>query len=111
IDFFGVVDNLIDTVEGGNVDGISDKMLGEMDHWMSTLLKDRAIAGALISRYTTTESRYVSNGTNYTELYDKTVGIDLAEAITNFQMATSIYEASLAAIARIMQPSLLDFLR
>ncbi|MDR1021558.1 MAG: flagellar hook-associated protein FlgL [Synergistaceae bacterium] len=111
IDFFGVVDNLIDTVEGGNVDGISDKMLVEMDHWMSTLLKDRAVAGALINRYTTTESRYVSNGTNYTELYDKTVGIDLAEAITNFQMATSIYEASLAVIARIIQPSLLDFLR
>jgi flagellar hook-associated protein 3 FlgL len=111
IDFFGVVDNLIDTVEGGNVDGISDKMLSEMDHWMSTLLKCRAVAGALVNRYTTTDSRYVSNGTSYTELYDKTVGIDLAEAITNFEMASSIYEASLAAIARIVQPSLLDFLR
>jgi flagellar hook-associated protein 3 FlgL len=111
IDFFGIVDNLIDTVEGGNVDGLSDTMLGEMDHWMSTLLKCRAVAGALVNRYTTTESRYVSNGTNYTELHDKTVGIDLAEAITDYQMATSIYEASLATIARIMQVSLLDFLR
>jgi flagellin-like hook-associated protein FlgL len=111
IDFFGVVDNLVDTVEGGNVDGLSDIMIGELDHWMSTLLKNRAVAGALVNRYQTTDSRYVSNNTSYTELYDQTVGIDLAEAITNFEMASSIYQASLAAIARIIQPSILDFLR
>jgi flagellin-like hook-associated protein FlgL len=111
IDFFGVVDNLVDTVEGGNVDGLSDIMIGELDHWMSTLLKNRAVAGALVNRYQTTDSRYVANGTSYTELYDQTVGIDLAETITNFEMASSIYQASLAAIARIIQPSILDFLR
>jgi flagellin-like hook-associated protein FlgL len=111
VDFFGVMDNLIDTVTGGNVDGISDVMIGQLDHWMTTLLKDRAIAGALINRYETTTSRYISNNTGYNELYTNTVGIDLAEALTNFQMSSSVYEASLAAIARLMQPTLLDFLK
>ncbi|MDR3321435.1 MAG: flagellar hook-associated protein 3, partial [Synergistaceae bacterium] len=111
IDFFGVMDNLIDTVEGGNVDGLSDIMIGELDNWMTTLLKCRAVAGALISRYQTTESRYVANRTGYTDLHNNTVGVDLAETITNYEMASGIYQASLAAIARIIQPTLLDFLR
>lgn len=110
-DFFGVLDNLINCVKGGNVDGISDTMIGQLDNWMGTLLKCRAQVGALTNRYTTTESRLTSNNTGYEELHTNTVGIDLAEVITEYEMASSIYEASLAAIARIMQPTLLDFLR
>ncbi|MDR1509557.1 MAG: flagellar hook-associated protein FlgL [Synergistaceae bacterium] len=111
IDFFGVLDNLINTVEGGNVDGISDTMISQLDKWLSTLLKCRAQDGALTNRYDTAVYRMTSNNTNYTDLYTQTVGVDLAEAITNFQMASGIYEAGLAAIARLLQPSLLDFLR
>jgi len=111
IDFFGVMDNLINTVEGGNVDGISDVMIGQLDNWMNTLLKNRALAGALINRYSMTESRLITNNTGYDEIRTNTVGIDLAEVITQYEMASGVYEASLAAIARIIQPSLLDFLR
>jgi flagellin-like hook-associated protein FlgL len=111
IDFFGVMDNLINTVEGGNVDGISDAMLSQLDNWLSALLKCRAQDGALTNRYETAVYRMTSNSTNYTDLYTQTVGVDLAEAITNYEMASGIYEASLAVIARLLQPSLLDFLR
>jgi flagellar hook-associated protein 3 FlgL len=111
VDFFGVIDQLISTVEGGNVDGISDIMLTKLDHWMNTLLKTRAQVGALTNRYNTTESRYIANNTAYEELHSQTVGVDLAETITQYEMASSIYEASLASIARIMQATLLDFLR
>jgi flagellar hook-associated protein 3 FlgL len=111
IDFFGVMDNLINTVEGGDVDGISDIMLSQLDNWLSTLLKCRATDGALVNRYTAAVDRMTSNNTNYTDLYTQTVGIDLADAFTDYEMAASIYQASLAAIARLIQPSLLDFLK
>ena len=110
-DFFGVMDRLVATVKGGNVDGISDVMLRKLDNWMSTLLKDRAQVGALLNRYTSMENRLTSSDTHYQELHSNTVGVDLAEVATNYEMASSVYQASLAAIARIMQPSLLDFLR
>jgi flagellin-like hook-associated protein FlgL len=110
IDFFGVLDNLINTVEGGNVDGLSDTMLPQLDNWFSTLLKCRAQDGALTNRYDTAVYRMTSNNTNYTDLYTQTVGIDLAEAFTNFEMSSSVYQATLAAIARLLQPSLLNFL-
>ncbi|MDR1581115.1 MAG: flagellar hook-associated protein 3, partial [Synergistaceae bacterium] len=110
IDFFGVMDNLINTVEGGNVDGLSDTILSQLDDWLSTLLKCRAQEGALTNRYDTAVYRMTSNNTNYTDLYTQTVGIDLAEAFTNFEMSSSVYQATLAAIARLLQPSLLNFL-
>ena len=110
-DFFGVLDNLIDCVEGGHVDGITDTMIEQLDNWMNTLLKCRAQVGALTSRYSTSIDRMTSNNTNYVDLHTKTVGVDMAEVITDYEMASSIYEASLAALARIMQPTLLDFLR
>ncbi|MDR1132928.1 MAG: flagellar hook-associated protein 3, partial [Synergistaceae bacterium] len=110
IDFFGVMDNLINTVEGGNVDGLSDTIISQLDSWLSTLLKCRAQDGALTNRYDTAVYRMTSNNTNYTDLYTQTVGIDLAEAFTNFEMASSVYQASLAAIAQMLQPSLLNFL-
>jgi flagellar hook-associated protein 3 FlgL len=78
IDFFGVMDNLINTVEGGNVDGLSDTVISQLDHWLSTLLKCRAQDGALTNRYDTAVYRMTSNNTNYTDLYTQTVGIDLA---------------------------------
>jgi flagellar hook-associated protein 3 FlgL len=111
VDFFGVLDNLINTVEGGNVDGISETLLTQLDKWLSTLLKCRAQDGALTNRYDTAVYRMTSNNTNYTDLYTQTVGVDLAEAITDYEMASSLYEASLGAIARLLQPTLLDFLR
>jgi flagellar hook-associated protein 3 FlgL len=110
-DFFGVLDNLIGCVAGAHTDGITDTMIEQLDNWMNTLLKCRAQVGALTVRYSTSIDRMTSNNTNYADIHVKTVGVDLAEVITNYEMASSIYEASLAAIARIMQPTLLDFLR
>jgi flagellar hook-associated protein 3 FlgL len=110
IDFFGVIDNLINTVEGGNVDGLSDTIMPQLDNWLSTLLKCRAQEGALVNRYDTAVYRMTSNNTNYTDLYTQTVGVDLAEAFTNYEMAAAVYQASLAAIAQMLQPSLLNFL-
>jgi flagellar hook-associated protein 3 FlgL len=110
VDFFGVMDNLINTVEGGNVDGLSDTIIPQLDNWLSTLLKCKSQEGALINRYDTAVYRMTSNNTNYTDLYTQTVGIDLAEAFTNYEMASGVYQASLAAIAQLLQPSLLNFL-
>jgi flagellar hook-associated protein 3 FlgL len=105
------MDNLINAVEGGDVDGISDALLSQLDSWLSTLLKCRAQDGALTNRYEAAVYRMTSNNTNYTDLYTQTVGVDLAETVTDYEMAQSIYQASLAAIARLIQPSLLDFLK
>ena len=67
--------------------------------------------GALTNRYETSTTRMVSNNTSLTELNGEVIGIDLAEASMNCEMMSAVYEASLAMMARVVQPTLLDFLR
>ncbi len=44
------------------------------------------------------------------EQYDNLVKIDPAEAISQLMVADYAYQANLAVISRMIQPSLLDFL-
>ncbi len=111
VDFFGVIDNLISAVTAEDRDGITDSLIGKLDNWFSTLQKTRAQVGALTNRYETSTTRMISNNTSLTELNGEVIGIDLAEALMNYEMMSAVYEASLAMMARVVQPTLLDFLR
>ena len=111
VDFFGVIDNLISAVTAEDRDGITDSLIGKLDNWFSTLQKTRAQVGALTNRYETSTTRMISNNTSLTELNGEVIGIDLAEASMNYEMMSAVYEASLAMMARVVQPTLLDFLR
>jgi flagellar hook-associated protein 3 FlgL len=48
---------------------------------------------------------------NTTGLLSQVKDVDMAQAITNFSMAQTVYQASLKAGAQALQPSLLDYLR
>lgn len=110
-DFFGVMDDLINAVRNEDRRGISDHLLKKVTDWGDNLLRCRTECGALINRYENTQARLKQNNVNLTELQSKISDVDLAEAATQFQMAQAVYQASLAVIARIIQPTLVDFLR
>ncbi len=110
MDFFGLIDNLAAAVRAEDRDGISHSLLGNIDAYMDNLLKCRAQTGALIKRYDTSQERLTQNNTATEELRSKVADTDLAEAVTRFSMAQSVYQASLAVIAKIVQPTLVDFL-
>lgn len=110
-DFFGVLDDLIAAVKGEDRLGISNFLLGKVTAWGDNLLKCRTECGALVNRYENSESRLKENNLNLTELQSKISDVDLAEAATQFQMAQAVYQASLAVISKIVQPTLVDFLR
>jgi flagellin-like hook-associated protein FlgL len=66
--------------------------------------------GAFQARYTYNNERLVTESAIMTEEYDNLVKIDPAEAITQLTIADYMYQANLAVISRLIQPSLLDFL-
>ena len=109
-DFFGLLDDLIQAVKQGDAEGISKSILPKIDQAMDDIFRVRTQAGALVKRYETSSSRLKQMNLNYNELYSKVSDTDLAEAATKFAMAQSVYQASLATIARIIQPTLVDFL-
>ncbi|HOO64088.1 MAG TPA: flagellin, partial [Synergistaceae bacterium] len=110
MDFFGLLDNLASAVRAEDREGISESLLGDIDTYMNTLLKCRAETGALVKRYDTSQNRLTQNNTATEELRSSVADTDLAEAATRFNMAQAVYQASLAVIARIVQPTLVDFL-
>jgi len=109
--FFGVLGDISAAIRAENRNGLSDSLLPLIDRFMDNLLKMMSTGGALETRYGGNISRMRLNDIAMTEAHDEIVGVDLSELSTQFMMAQNIYQASLAMMAQIVQPTLLNFLR
>lgn len=75
------------------------------------MLKYRSQIGARTNRLEATVSRLEANEVDYKAQLSSVEDVDLAQAITDLKMEESVYRAALAVGARIIQPTLVDFLR
>jgi flagellar hook-associated protein 3 FlgL len=107
---FGYMDDLARKIEAGKVSETSLQIGGD-DRRMEELLLYRSTVGARVNRLELQQSRLESIQETFTSLLSKTEDADMAEVIMQLQLQENVYRASLAAGARIIQPSLLDFLR
>lgn len=107
---FTLLDNLVDDIRNGKLDEIS-AALSKIDGKMNDMLTARSVIGAKSNRLELQRSRLESTGISFTGLLANNEDADLAEVIMNLKMQENVYRASLAAGARIIQPSLVDFLR
>ena len=57
------------------------------------------------------EARYSQDAINYEQMRSNAEDADMAEVIMYLKMAETVYQAALSAGARIIQPTLMDFLR
>ncbi len=67
--------------------------------------------GGRWNRVAMMEDRYGKDELMYTSIKSTLEDIDIAEAIMNFSMTQSVYNASLQVGSRVIQPTLLDYLR
>ena len=104
------LDKFIQLLDAGNNDGISN-MLGDFDKDMNNILRVRADVGARVNRIELTANRLDSDEINFTKLMSTNEDVDMVDAIMNLQNEENVYKASLSGGARIIQPTLLDFLR
>lgn len=109
---FTVIDNfLADLAPPGNAADISNNVLGQLDTEINNQLEVRAEVGARVNRLDLATNRMDSDKVNLTGLLSKTEDVDVAQLITQLKVQESVYNSSLAAGARIVQPTLMDFLR
>lgn len=97
-------------LENGDVAALSQD-LGLIQERLDGIVQERAVIGAKVNRLDLQETRLENTRINYEELLSKNQDADLAEVIMQLKMQESVYRASLAAGARIIMPSLVDFLR
>src|SRR5689334_10219112 len=85
--------------------------LSQLDTALDAVNVARAQIGAKTNRLEFIEQRQQAVNVNLTGLLSNVKDVDMAEAITNFSMAQTVYQASLKAGAQTVQSSLLDYLR
>jgi flagellar hook-associated protein 3 FlgL len=85
--------------------------LSATDTALTAVLTTRAQVGAKANRLDFLKTRLSDVQVNLTGLLSDVKDVDMAQAITNFSVAQTTYQASLKASAQAMQPSLLDYLR
>ncbi|MGG4448939.1 flagellar hook-associated protein FlgL [Brevibacillus porteri] len=105
---FKVLDNVITELSNGR--GASQFITG-MDQQYDKLLAERATLGASVNRVELIADRLKTQDVSITELMSKNEDADMAGVMTDLKMQESVHSAALGSGARIIQPTLLDFLR
>lgn len=96
---------------GGNPDNLSGTDLSNLDNDINNLLSARASVGARLNRLSLSQSQAQTADLNLTQAKSNIYDVDLAKTITDFNMQQNAYQAALNVAARIIQPSLVDFLK
>ena len=115
------LDKLESNLRGEDVNGnaLSDSefqtrinnRISNLDEDLSINTEKRAQIGAKINRLDLTEAKIEEEKIQSEELLSKNEDVDIAKTITDLKMQESVYRASLASGARVMQPTLVDFLQ
>ncbi|TWT04474.1 flagellar hook-associated protein 3 [Planococcus sp. CPCC 101016] len=85
--------------------------LGMIDGGIERLLTVSAENGGRQNRLEAVENRLLDSNLELKSMLSKLQDTDYAEAIIKLKSEESVYQASLAATSKIIQPSLMDFLR
>lgn len=109
-DMVKLFDDVIADMDAGNYKQISD-FLDVFDQQISNVLRCRADVGARQNRVDLSIDRMDIDLVNYTDMMSKNEDVDVAETIMNLKNEENVYQASLAGGARIIQQTLVDFLR
>jgi flagellar hook-associated protein 3 FlgL len=103
--------NISKAMDSGDLDALSGNLLKDMDKHIDNVIRFRSKMGATYNRLEAAAERNSSENLNMTELLSKSEDIDLAEKMMQFSVMSTVYQASLATGAKILQPSLLDYIR
>lgn len=95
------------TTTAADIVPYKDKFKKSHEHVLDLITE----VGSRISRLELVEKRFEDDLLNLEDIRSKIEDIDQAEVITKMKMAENIYHVTLAVGARIIQPTLLDFLR
>jgi len=86
-------------------------LIGQVQEAQNHILTRTAEIGGRQRRLELLEARYAQDSLNYENMRSDAEDADMAEVIMFLKMAETVYQAALSAGARVIQPTLMDFLR
>lgn len=107
-DLFAVLDDAITTIRSGGSPG---PQLAQLDGVMDKMMTALADVGSRYGRAEAALNAANNSSLDMTAMLSEVENVDIAKAIVDLQMQEVAYQSALGATARVIQPSLLDFLR
>lgn len=112
LNFFSDLKDLIDKMESPESSGEDlNKFLGTLDSHIDKIISERAELGARYNRVEMVESRLMSQEIIAKQTMSENEDIDAEKVIIDLTSQETLHRAALAVGAKIIQPSLIDFLR
>lgn len=103
--------NIVNATADSDTNALSGELLKDIDLHIDNILGVRSSIGAMYNRLHAAKSRNEGENINLRMLLSEREDIDLAEKYMEYTVMSTVYQASLSAGAKILQPSLLDYLR
>jgi len=100
-----------DAMLSGDHEYIGSLGIGGMDLAVNNIALRLADIGSRAERAEIAWMRINRQIPNVTQMLDREIGLDMATAATDLRWAQTAHQAILATAARILPPSLLNFLR
>ncbi|WP_227394292.1 flagellar hook-associated protein FlgL [Jeotgalibacillus aurantiacus] len=109
---FADIDSIINTLEDDTSSGDDiNNFITSMDTHMTNLSNERSSLGARYNRIELMDSRVNEQEVIATRVMSDNEDIDFEKVITDMKVSESVHRAALSVGSRIIQPSLMDFLR
>jgi flagellar hook-associated protein 3 FlgL len=109
-DIFQMLIAIRDNLRSGDVNGLQTR-LSELDRSQDQILVSVARIGAVQNRLDATEANLRTISIQLEQVLSDNLDADFAEVIVELNAQSNAFQASLNAGARVIQPSLLDFIR
>ena len=109
VDIFGLLVQLREDLRNGDTAGLQDR-LAELDTAQDQLLVATARIGSVHNRFEHIEGNLRAINVQLEEVLSDNLDADFADVIVNLNAQSNAFTASLNASARVIQPSLLDFI-
>lgn len=116
-----VLQNIVNHLDGKNDDGdaadadATSKLIGQdlsdITDGMNNVLTVRADVGAMENRMESASTKNTEETDNFTAILSKTQDVDVTKETMEYYSAQTVYLASLQTASKIIQPSLIDYLK
>ncbi|WP_394218434.1 flagellar hook-associated protein FlgL [Halobacillus trueperi] len=108
---FEDLENFASALEGDTTQGELGDFIESFDGHIGNIVNERADLGARMNRVELIEDRLESQKVSATKMMSDNEDADIEKVITDLKTQESVHRAAMGVGARIIQPTLMDFLR
>lgn len=105
-----MIESLENALKAGTMEGM-ENALSDIDQFSNQMSNERSDIGARYNRLELINARLSEQEETATKVLSDNEDVELEEIITEFITQQSVHRAALAVNAKIVQPTLVDFLR